>query len=106
LDGFGGSETGAGAPEIVTGGRDGINDFKAKRLRSSMGPKTEISGGEFGASWEGAGASWRLVCGVLIFVQDCRFGNSYNNEERVIAAGYDNGDLKFFDLRQNTLLWD
>jgi len=29
------------------------------------------------------------------------FGNSYNNDERVIACGYDNGDLKLFDLRKN-----
>jgi len=29
------------------------------------------------------------------------FGNSYNNDERVIAAGYDNGDLKYFDLKTN-----
>jgi hypothetical protein len=28
-----------------------------------------------------------------------RFGNSYNDDERCIAAGYDNGDLKIFDLR-------
>ena len=27
------------------------------------------------------------------------FGNSFNNDERNIAAGYDNGDLKIFDLR-------
>jgi len=33
------------------------------------------------------------------------FGNSYN-EERVVACGYDNGDLKLFDLRKNQLLWD
>jgi len=30
-----------------------------------------------------------------------RFGNAYNNEERHIASGYDNGDLKFFDLKTN-----
>lgn len=30
-----------------------------------------------------------------------RFGNSYNNDERVLAAGYDNGDLKYFDLKSN-----
>ena len=34
------------------------------------------------------------------------FGNSYNNEEKCIAAGYDNGDLKLFDLRSNSLRWD
>ena len=34
------------------------------------------------------------------------FGNSYNQEERCIAAGYDNGDIKLFDLRTNCLRWD
>lgn len=34
------------------------------------------------------------------------FGNSYNDAERCIAAGYDNGDVKIFDLRTNTLRWD
>jgi hypothetical protein len=26
-------------------------------------------------------------------------GNSYNDEERCVLAGYDNGDVKMFDLR-------
>lgn len=34
------------------------------------------------------------------------FGNSYNNEERVVAAGYENGDIKIFDLRQMKLSWE
>lgn len=34
------------------------------------------------------------------------FGNSFNNLERCIAAGYDNGDLKIYDLRKNSLIWD
>jgi hypothetical protein len=34
------------------------------------------------------------------------FGNAYNNDERVISCGYDNGDLKFFDLKKNQLIWD
>ena len=34
------------------------------------------------------------------------FGNSHNHEERAIAAGYDNGDLKWFDLKTNQLLWE
>lgn len=40
--------------------------------------------------------------------RDCwsvAFGNSYNNEERVIAAGYDNGDIKIYDLKNMSLLW-
>ena len=27
------------------------------------------------------------------------FGNSFNDQERCLAAGYDNGDVKLFDLR-------
>ncbi|XP_072379790.1 dynein axonemal assembly factor 10-like isoform X2 [Diabrotica undecimpunctata] len=40
--------------------------------------------------------------------RDCwsvAFGNSYNNEERVVAAGYDNGDIKLFDLKTMSLRW-
>ncbi len=29
------------------------------------------------------------------------FGNSYNDEERCVLAGYDNGDIKMFDLKMN-----
>lgn len=33
-------------------------------------------------------------------------GNCENHLERCIAAGYDNGDIKLFDLRKNELLMD
>lgn len=42
-------------------------------------------------------------------VRDCwavAFGNSFNDEERVVAAGYDNGDVKLFDLRTNSLRYE
>ena len=41
--------------------------------------------------------------------RDCwsvAFGNSYNNEERIVVSGYDNGDLKMFDLRAMALRWE
>jgi WD40 repeat protein len=34
------------------------------------------------------------------------FGNSYNNEERSLVAGYENGDVKMFDLRNMSLMWE
>ena len=34
------------------------------------------------------------------------FGNSYNDAERMIAAGYENGDVKMFDLRNMSLAWE
>jgi hypothetical protein len=36
--------------------------------------------------------------------RDCwcvAFGNSFNDDERCVLAGYDNGDVKLFDLRTN-----
>ena len=41
-------------------------------------------------------------------VRDCwtvAFGNSVG-DERCIAAGYDNGDVKLFDLRTNSMRWE
>ena len=41
--------------------------------------------------------------------RDCwtvAFGNSFNDESRSVCAGYDNGDLKMFDLRTLSLQWE
>ena len=38
--------------------------------------------------------------------RDCwavALGNSFDDEERCLLAGYDNGDVKMFDLRTNTV---
>lgn len=40
--------------------------------------------------------------------RDCwsvAFGNSYNSEERIVAAGYDNGDVKMYDLKTMKVRW-
>ena len=33
-------------------------------------------------------------------------GNSFSDSERCVCAGYDNGDIKLFDLRTMTLRWE
>ena len=41
--------------------------------------------------------------------RDCwtvAFGNSFSDDDRIIAAGYDNGDVKLFDLRTNTMRYE
>ncbi len=41
--------------------------------------------------------------------RDCwtvAFGNSFNDSERCVCAGYDNGDVKLFDLRTMTQRWE
>ncbi len=41
--------------------------------------------------------------------RDCwtvAFGNSYNDTERCVCAGYDNGDIKMFDMRKMSCRWE
>lgn len=33
-------------------------------------------------------------------------GHAYSGNERVVCAGYDNGDIKMFDLRTMTVKWE
>jgi WD40 repeat protein len=80
----GGGDIGYGAPEIVTGGRDGCIRVWDPRQKS---PVLSLEPIEKEPSVPDA---WCVG-----------FGNSYNNDERMIAAGYDNGDLKYFDLKTN-----
>lgn len=84
VDGCGGQAKGFGAPELVTCGRDGC--VRVWDVRQGDAPV---------AAFEPADSS---------NVRDCwcvAFGNSYNDEERCVLAGYDNGDVKMFDLRMN-----
>lgn len=41
--------------------------------------------------------------------RDCwtvAFGHAYNAHDRCLCAGYDNGDVKLFDLRNMSLRWE
>eukprot|EP00667_Euglena_gracilis_P012229 EG_transcript_12545 len=78
----------AGPPEIVTGSRDG--SIKVWDARQSEKPVAVLEP----ASQDTARDCWCVG-----------FGNSYSKPERVVAAGYDNGDLKLFDLRTMTMRW-
>ena len=88
IDGCGGLGIGSGAPELVTGGRDG-----AVRLWDPRLPEPVLSLEP--AAGEAARECWSVA-----------FGNSYSDEERCVAAGYDNGDVKLFDLRTQTMRWE
>ncbi len=37
---------------------------------------------------------------------DVAFGNAFSVEDRNVVAGYDNGDVKMFDLKMNMLKWE
>ena len=49
---------------------------------------------------------WRRRWFVASAHQQVCFGNSYNDDERCVGAGYDNGDVKVFDLRTSQVLWE
>lgn len=88
IDGIGGSSAGHGAPEIVTGGKDGIVRVWDPRVNYPVVSLEPQSNSSVRDCWS--------VC----------FGNSFNDEERCICAGFDNGDVKLFDLRKNTVRWE
>jgi len=86
IDGIGGVT--CGAPELVTGGKDGcvkIWDPRVDHAVVTLNPDKSSS----------ARDCWAVS-----------FGDSYNNEERSVMAGFDNGDIKLYDLRTNTIRWE
>ncbi|XP_029138975.1 WD repeat-containing protein 92 [Protobothrops mucrosquamatus] len=98
IDGVGGLGIGEGAPEIVTGSRDGTvkvwdprqKDFPVANMEPAQGESTRDC-------WTVAfGRSEFLTCSCHVEIE----------EERVVCAGYDNGDIKLFDLRNMTLRWE
>ena len=84
IDGCGGPAKGYGAPELVTCGRDGC--VRVWDVRQEGAPVAAFEPSDT----ENIRDCWSVA-----------FGNSFNDEERCVLAGYDNGDVKLFDLRMN-----
>ncbi|ESO86209.1 hypothetical protein LOTGIDRAFT_220887 [Lottia gigantea] len=89
IDGVGGMGIGEGAPELVTGSRDGA--VKVWDPRQKSDPVATMEPGE----GETKRDCWSVA-----------FGHAYNAHDRCVCAGYDNGDLKLFDLRAMALRWE
>jgi WD40 repeat protein len=99
LDAFGGSSNLYGAKEIVTGSRDG--SVKVWDRRQKDDPVACMSAA---SPNDGTGGN-----STIKDIRDCwavTFGDSHNNVERSVCAGYDNGDVKLFDLRMMALRWE
>lgn len=59
-------------------------------------------------SWQ-TSTSLPSLANLVQTARDCwtvTFGNAYTDEDRCLAAGYDNGDVKLFDLRTQTMRWE
>lgn len=89
IDGVGGMGIGEGAPEIVTGSRDGSVKVWDPRQKNDPVATMEPSEGEARRD------CWSVA-----------FGHAHNTHDRCVAAGYDNGDVKLFDLRSMSLRWE
>ncbi|KAH7820147.1 putative WD repeat-containing protein 92 [Monocercomonoides exilis] len=89
IDGCGG-RWGHGAPEIVTGSRDGC--VHVWDPRQDSGPVMSLIAPE---NLEKKPDCWAVA-----------FGNSFDDSERCVACGYDNGDLKLLDMRTRSLRWE
>ena len=89
IHGVGGKGPDYGAPELVTGGSDGCVNVWDPRQESPVMMLQPSQDEEIKPD------CWTV-----------KFGNAYNAEERCVIAGYDNGDVKLFDLRMNCLKWD
>lgn len=92
LDAIGGGlMLNCGAPEIATGGADGT--VKIWDIRQKCGPVACIEPTKEPNST----------------IRECwtvAFGDSFNNQQRAVCAGYDNGDVKLFDLRNMRVQWE
>ena len=100
IDGVGGARRGFGAPEIATAGRDGRVCVWDPRQKddpvSSFEPSSRASeAGNDSAATPAPRDCWCVA-----------FGGSYNDAERSVLAGYDNGDVKLFDLRFGKVRWE
>jgi len=87
--GVGGQDIGEGAPEICTGSRDGA--VKVWDPRQKNDPVATMEPGE----GETKRDCWTVA-----------FGHAFNQQDRCLCAGYDNGDIKLFDLRNMKLRWE
>ena len=85
IDGAGGR--GVGPAELVSGGREG--NVKVWDTRVASKPVVNMEP-----------ESARRECWAV------SAGNCHSDEERMIAAGYDNGDVKVWDLRTMQLYWE
>ncbi|KAA0183513.1 Protein phosphatase 3 regulatory subunit B beta [Fasciolopsis buskii] len=99
IDAVGGLGIGEGAPEIATGSRDGsvkVWDPRQSKIPvATMEPESTENAVPLSSGGNNRRDCWTVA-----------FGHAYNCQDRCLAAGYDNGDVKLFDLRAMKVRWE
>ena len=90
VDGCGGLGNGGGAPEIATASKDGTVKVWDPRVRDRAVACVRPAEGQK------ARDAWSVAFG------NCHGGGG----DRTLAAGYDNGDVKLFDLKAMKVSWE
>lgn len=89
VDGVGGLGVGKGAAELVTGGSDSVVNVWDPRQPND--PVVNIVPDD---------SSHHPDCWTVAA------GNAHSVNDRAVAAGFDNGDIKIFDLRTGKVYWE
>nr|CAH0109253.1 unnamed protein product [Daphnia galeata] len=89
IDGVGGINVGKGAAELATCSRDGCVKIWDARQKDRPVAILEPEEGQT-----------RHDCWTVAF------GGAYSSSDRLLAAGFDNGDLKIFDLKTMKVQWE
>ena len=101
LDGVGARTSGAhGAPELATGGVDGVLKVWDVRQRDAPVASFQPPAAAEAESPAGPGGRRAVECWSV------SFGDSHGAVDRVVAAGYSTGAVRLFDLRAGRLRWE
>lgn len=91
VDGAGGLGSAHGAPEIVTGGQDGAVHVWDPRQAGKPVSSLLAKPGSGKKSPECWAVAW---------------GGVHGPEDRTVVSGYENGDVKMWDLRAGAVTWE
>eukprot|EP00918_Siedleckia_nematoides_P008804 GHVU01019319.1.p1 GENE.GHVU01019319.1~~GHVU01019319.1.p1 ORF type:complete len:276 (+),score=28.71 GHVU01019319.1:825-1652(+) len=107
VDALGGHSDATGPPEVVSGGADGavmLWDMRKKGPAVSLLPNAGVT--QSSSSSDSPPSHSVDSGGTTPNCWAAALGNSHTDSDRCIASGYDNGDVKLFDLRMSRLLWE
>lgn len=89
IDGAVGKESSSEEHLVVTGSRDGsVKVWDVREKERAVACMQPLNGNPTQDCWTVA------------------FGNSSNSTSKIVAAGFDNGDIKIFDLRAMSIHWE